>query len=929
MEHADKIISHLDSQTWDETGEHDIFTHVMPFYSYDVPHTCGPDPSVCCQFDFARLNKFGGCPWHKNPKEITDENVHERSMLLIDQWQKKAALYRSNTVLSPLGDDFRYMDSVEAEAQYTNFEKMFEYINANVPGVTAQFGTLSEYFHSVMGQFAVPILKGSFFTYSDREQDYWSGYFTSRVFDKALDRKLERVLYAADSLGATSKELQAPRRSLSLFQHHDGVAGTAKTFVVQDYAQIMHTAIHQTQDWILKEVAADQPDFRPCWQSDAPRGLSQNLCGKAQGVIVYNPLGTSQHCGNVEVAGHSSTKADYPCEYPGPVTNKVDLYQFEDGLMTHPIKESWQVWKVKEGGAYLFFPGTLEEHSLKGANVTDSGWVVDAGHWKRSLIEKKVSDEFGNTAHVLDFIFETNLKSTNEEWFVRFSSGIQNDGVFHTDLNGFNFDTHHFRADMPIQSQVFPMPTLASIQDGSTRMTIISEHAQGTASLENGSIDVWLDRRLSTDDNRGVGQGVMDNVPTRTKLRVVLEYDGFSTNGEFDITPLCRRMWDELNHPLEAFGKLTFASAAAVTGKTSSADDDTFEAPGMDQGELAGFKYIMKAAKTRTMPPKETITAAIVNDSSPIVPFVFMVYKRVDYLKEVIETLRRSDFDAARVPLIISVDGHVPEMMEYVTSLRKEFKVTQLIHEFACHDHPTTFPGEDPALNVGYKGDTYHNKRSWQITCCKHHFTWMLKTVFTLDMKADAFLFMEEDYTVSNNIYENILTSLALLVHGRDKDHLFGITLDPTDAASKPDKTYREDGWYVRSFVSGPMVLTRAMWDKVQSHAVEFCSYDDYNWDWSLVNLMNLKLIPRYVLTPTKLLVKHIGVEGMHGKSITNAKKLRMQRATLPVDFHGLYYFPLFEAAVPVRKPNPFGGWGHPMDQSHCIQVLTDGKEGN
>ena len=900
-------------------GEHDIFTHVMPFFSYDVPHTCGPDPSICCQFDFARISRYGGCPWHKPPQAITDENVHERSMLLIDQWQKKAALYRSNIVLSPLGDDFRYMDSVEAEAQYGNFEKMFEYINANVPSVTAQFGTLSDYFHAVMGTFDVPILKGSFFTYADRDQDYWSGYFTSRVFDKALDRKLERVLYAADSLGASTKELKEQRRSLSLFQHHDGVTGTAKNHVVKDYAKRMHKAIHQTQDWILSKVANDVHDVHPCWQSDAPRGLSQNLCGEAHDVIVYNPLATSQHCGNVEIGGRSTAKVDYPCEYPGPVTNKADTFIFKDGLMTHPIKESWQVWKVQKGGAYLFFPGTLATHDLAKANVTDDGWMVDTGDWKRSLVEKRISDEFGNTAHVLDFIYETNLKNANEEWFVRFSSDINNEGVFHTDLNGFNFDTHHFRADMPIQSQVFPMPTLASIQDGSTRMTIISEHAQGTASIDNGSIDVWLDRRLSGDDERGLDQGVTDNVPTRTKLRVVLEYEGFSNNGEFDITPLCRRMWDELNHPLESFGKLTFKSAAAVTGDTPfvALSDDTV---------VAKKKAVQSAAKNAQLAQKHVgtpVKAATINATSPIIPFVFMVYNRVDYLKQVIDSLRNSDFDRVRVPIIVSHDGHVPEMIEYVQSLKGEFLLTQVIHEFACHDHNNTFPGNDVSLNVGYKGDSYGNKRSWQITCCKHHFTWMLKTVFNLDIKADAFLFLEEDYSVAKNIYENILTASDLLLNGVDKDDLFGITLDPTDGNAAPDKSSFVDGWFVRGFVSGPMVLTRNIWNKIQTNAKEFCQYDDYNWDWSLVHMMNVNLIPGFVITSTKILVKHIGYDGMHGGSINVAKRKRMEESTLPTEFHGTSYFPLVKGATPLRKPKAFGGWGHPMDQNHCMDTLT------
>ena len=78
----------------------------------------------------------------------------------------------------------------------------FQYYKLFVCDFQIKFGTLSDYFSTVYERTSsspgdansFPVLSGDFFAYSDREDHYWTGYFTSRPFYKRLDRVVEHHL---------------------------------------------------------------------------------------------------------------------------------------------------------------------------------------------------------------------------------------------------------------------------------------------------------------------------------------------------------------------------------------------------------------------------------------------------------------------------------------------------------------------------------------------------------------------------------------------------------------------------------------------------------------------------------------------------------------------------------------------------------------
>lgn len=182
----------------------------------------------------------------------------------MEQYGRTASVSPYNVALVPVGDDFRYDHDIEWDQQYTNYKKLFDFIKAHPEryhGAEVGFGTPSDFFRTLRERSGneLPSLRGDFFVYSDVFTEgrpaYWSGYYTSRPYWKVLDRELENnlrsteILYAfalndakrrklatAKLLERNYEKLIKARQNLALFQHHDAITGTSKSFVMNDYA---------------------------------------------------------------------------------------------------------------------------------------------------------------------------------------------------------------------------------------------------------------------------------------------------------------------------------------------------------------------------------------------------------------------------------------------------------------------------------------------------------------------------------------------------------------------------------------------------------------------------------------------------------------------------------------------------------------------
>jgi lysosomal alpha-mannosidase len=156
-----------------------------------------------------------------------------------------------------------------------------------------------------------------------------------------------------------------------------------------------------------------------------------------------------------------------------------------------------------------------------------------------------------------------------KEVIFKLSSDITSNGIFTTDSNGRQLlkRERDYRKDIPdyyllygekVTSNYYPINTRIFIADQlenkeKRQLTLVTDRSQGASSIEDGSIEIMLHRRLLHDDSLGVDENLNE---------IGLDNKGLINKGKlyiiFNTTKESTRLHRELSHRVNAQPLITF-----------------------------------------------------------------------------------------------------------------------------------------------------------------------------------------------------------------------------------------------------------------------------------------------------------------------------------------------------------------------------------
>ncbi|XVE78311.1 hypothetical protein DITRI_Ditri13aG0134400 [Diplodiscus trichospermus] len=344
-------------------------------------------------------------------------------------------------------------------------------------------------------------------------------------------------------------------------------------------------------------------------------------------------------------------------------------------------------------------------------------------------------------------------------------------------------------------------------------------------------------------------------------------------------------------------------------------------------------EFSIQLEKRNRLPPRNRdLYPKLAKDHITIVLYV---HNRPQYLQVVVKSLSKV-VGISETLLIVSHDGYFEEMNKVVEGI-KFCQAKQIFAPYSPHVFTDSFPGvssndckeKDDAGKKHCSGnpDQYGNHRSPRIVSLKHHWWWMMNTVWDGLKETRGhdghILFIEEDHFIYPNAYRN-LQLLVSLKPNKCPD-CYAANLAPCDVNS------RGEGW--DSLVAERMgnvgyAFNRTIWRKIHRKAREFCFFDDYNWDITMWATVYPSFgSPVYTLRGPRTSAVHFGKCGLHqGQGQSNAC-IDNGLVNIQVDDSDKVPNIRTEWDVRVYHNQPgykagfkgWGGWGDDRDRQLCL----------
>lgn len=161
----------------------------------------------------------------------------------VDKFEKSAMQQAASTlgenVMWTMGSDFNHENS---NSWFKELDKIIKGVNAHGV-VSAIYSTPSIYVKAKNAEnLQWPVKTDDYFPYADGDNNYWTGYFTSRPALKRYIRMGSAFLQIARQMeiftGNAFGNISLPLwMAQGVTQHHDSVSGTSKQHVAYDYAK--------------------------------------------------------------------------------------------------------------------------------------------------------------------------------------------------------------------------------------------------------------------------------------------------------------------------------------------------------------------------------------------------------------------------------------------------------------------------------------------------------------------------------------------------------------------------------------------------------------------------------------------------------------------------------------------------------------------